>query len=96
MADLVGITRWVQQEDSSPSAHECLKPLKARSLLINEGDKGYRYGHLCKGSASVLVQSASWVQWSSSTWAPLRFSVERQSACSHFVASQQMEKPIDA
>ena len=67
MTDLVGITRWTQQEDSSPSAHECLKPLEARSLLIDEGDKGYRYGHLCKGRASVLVQGASWVQRSSST-----------------------------
>ena len=49
MADLVGITRWTQQEDSTPSAHECLKPLEARRLLIDEGDKGCRYGHHYEG-----------------------------------------------
>ena len=38
--DLVGITRWTQQENSAPSAHECLKPLEVHSLLIGEGGKG--------------------------------------------------------
>ena len=90
MTDLVGVTRWTQQEDSAPSAHECLKPLEAHPLLIDEGNKRYRFGHICKGSASVLDQGASWVQWSSSTWVPRRFSMGRPSACSHFVASQQM------
>ena len=47
--NLVGITRWAQQEDSAPSAHESLKPLETRSLLIDEGDKGYRFGHHCEG-----------------------------------------------
>ena len=78
MADLVGITRWTQQEDCTPSAHECLKPLEARRLLIDEGDKSCRYGHHYEGGASVLVQGASGVQWSNSTWAPRRFSVGRQ------------------
>ena len=49
MTNLVGITRWTQQEDSTPSAHESLKPLETRSLLIDEGDKGYRFGHHCEG-----------------------------------------------
>ena len=29
-----------QPEHSAPSAHECLKPLEALSLLIGEGGKG--------------------------------------------------------
>ena len=40
MIDLIGITRWTQYEGSAPSAHECLNPLEARSLLIGKGEKG--------------------------------------------------------
>src|SRR5258706_5990710 len=39
MINAVGTTRWMQQEDSTPSAHECLKPLEAVSLLIDKGEK---------------------------------------------------------
>jgi len=49
MIDLVRITRWMQQEDSAPSAHECLKPLEARSLLIDVGGEGYCFGHYFEG-----------------------------------------------
>ena len=51
--------RSAKQEGSLPSAHERLKPLEARSLLIDEGEKGDRFGHYCEGYASVLVQGAS-------------------------------------
>ena len=37
MTDLVGITQGGQQESWAPSAHECLKPLEACSLLIGKG-----------------------------------------------------------
>ena len=33
----------------APSAHEHLKPLEARGLLIDEGSKGYCFGHHCEG-----------------------------------------------
>src|SRR5258706_15814555 len=39
MINAVGTSRWMQQEDSTPSAHECLKPLEAVSLLIDKGEK---------------------------------------------------------
>ena len=68
MNDLVRITQWLEQEDATPSVHECLKPLEARSLLIDEGGKGYYFGHRCEEYASVLDQGASWVWWSGSTW----------------------------
>ncbi len=42
---LVGIRRWTQQEDPAPSAHECLKPLEERRLLIDEGQNGSCFGH---------------------------------------------------
>ena len=57
--DLVRITLWLQQEDSAPSVHECLKPLEARSLLIDEGGKGCCFGHRCEGYDLVLDQGAS-------------------------------------
>jgi len=38
MTDLVASTR--QQENWVPSAHECLKPLEARSLLTGDGQNG--------------------------------------------------------
>ena len=63
--DLVGITRWTRQEDSAPSAHECLKPLEVSSLFTDEGEKGSVLGHRCE---AVPVKVASWGRWASSTW----------------------------
>ena len=37
----------------------------------------------------MLVQSANWVRWSSSTWVERSFNVGRQSACLHFVLGQE-------
>ena len=48
MNDSVGITRWTQ-EDFAPSAHECLEPLEARSVLIDKGEKGSGFVHHSKG-----------------------------------------------
>ena len=67
--------RWRQQENEAPSAHECPKPLEARSLLIDKGEKGTWFGHHDKGFASVLDQSVSCVRWAGSTWEVGRFNV---------------------
>ena len=45
MIELVGITRWTQQVDSAPSAHEGLKPPKACSLLTDKGRKDFCFVH---------------------------------------------------
>ena len=45
MFDLLGITLWAQHEDPTPSAHECLKPLEPRNLLIDKGEKGFCFVH---------------------------------------------------
>ena len=67
--------RWRQQLNEAPSAHECPKPLEARSLLIDEGEKGTWFGHRHEGFSSVLVQSVSCVRWVGSTWEVGRFNV---------------------
>ena len=53
-----GITRWMQQEEPTPSAHECLKPLEAGSLLIGEGEKRSWFGHHYEGYVSVCYLGA--------------------------------------
>jgi hypothetical protein len=56
MIDLVGITRWRQQENQAPFAHEFLKPLEARSLLIDEGEKGSWFSHQCEDRLQCLFR----------------------------------------
>ena len=90
MIELVGIARWTQQVDSAPSAHECLKPVQACSLLTDKGGKDSCFVHQYEGQASVLVQSASWARRVGSTWVECSFNVGRQSTFSHFVGCQQM------
>ena len=54
--------------------------------------KGLVLAIFAKDKLQFLIRVlVGWVEWSSSTWVPRRFSVGRPSACSHFVASQQME-----
>ena len=75
MTDSAGSTRWTQHEDSAPSAHECLKPLEARSLFVGEEEKGSYFDHHCQGPGigfSMLVGCGGQVQcgWNKpATWA---------------------------
>ena len=56
MIDLVGISGRARQEDSAPSAHECLKPLEVDSLLIDDGRNGFYFGHHAKDKLQYLFR----------------------------------------